>query len=121
MLERPFYLVRRKKDEKIGLVFCYVSHSTARAHAAKMRKLLSENGSVDDGEATNGYGAIDHGVDEKKVGFSITGDTIEEAANIPAEEKEQILEAFNAYIEAFNEKDIEGYMNTFRNTRKVLI
>lgn len=78
----------------------------------KSEEAPTQNGSVDDGDSTNGYGAIDHGVDEKKVGFSITGDTIEEAANIPAEEKERILAVFNAYIDAFNGKDIEGYMNT---------
>ena len=89
---------------------------TARAHATITKEAPIQNGSVNDGEATNGYGAIDHGVDEKKVGFSITGDTIEEAANIPAEEKERILAVFNAYIEAFNEKDVEGYMNTLIRT-----
>lgn len=72
----------------------------------------SEHGSVDDGESANGYGSIDHGIDEKKVGFSLTGDTIEEAANVPAEEKERILNVFNVYIDAFNEKDIERYMGT---------
>lgn len=49
---------------------------------------------------------------EESVGFSLTGESIEEAANVPKEEKEQILQAFNAYIETLNEKDIEKYLET---------
>ncbi len=78
----------------------------------------SNHGSVNDGEAANGYGAIDHGVDdkqevdEKKVGFGLSGETIEEAAGVPPEEKERILEVFNVYIDAFNEKEIDQYLDT---------
>lgn len=72
----------------------------------------SQQGSVDDGEAVNGYGAIDHGIDDKKVGFSLSSESIEEAQNIPTEEREQILEVFDAYISAFNEKDIDAYFVT---------
>ena len=72
----------------------------------------SGHGSVNDGEAVNGYGAIDHGVDDKKVGFNITGDTIEEAAGVPAEEKERILATFEIYIDAFNDKDMDRYLET---------
>ena len=62
----------------------------------------TENGSVNDGEAANEYGAIDHGVDEKKVGFSLDGGAVEEASGVPAEEKEQILAVYNViygYVE----------------------
>ena len=55
----------------------------------------SNSGSADDGETTAGYGAIDHGVDDKQVGFNMLGGSIEEAAGIPAEEKEQVLAAFD--------------------------
>ena len=72
----------------------------------------SEQGSVDDGEAASGYGAIDHGIDDKTVGFSLSGESIEEAAGVPAKEKEQILEVFDVYIETLNEKDIEKYLET---------
>jgi ketosteroid isomerase-like protein len=70
------------------------------------------HGTVNDGEAVNGYGSIDHGVDDKKVGFNLTGNTIEEAAGVPAEEKERILATFEIYIDAFNEKDIDRYLET---------
>lgn len=72
----------------------------------------AEQGSVDDGEAVNGYGSIDHGIDDKTVGFSLAGESIEEAENIPTAEREQILQAFDAYIAAFNEKDIDAYFVT---------
>ena len=72
----------------------------------------SNAGSANDGEAATGFGAIDHGVEDKKVGFNMLGGTIEEVAGIPEEEKEQILAVFNSYLETFNQKDIESYLNT---------
>ena len=71
-----------------------------------------ENGSVDDGESANEYGTVDHGVDESKVGFSLTGDTVEEASGVPVDEKKQILDVYNLYMETLNKQDIEGYLDT---------
>lgn len=50
--------------------------------------------------------------ESESVGFSLTGDSIEEAANVPAEEKEQILQVFETYVETFNEKNLDAYMDT---------
>ena len=69
-------------------------------------------GSADDGEAVNENGAIDHGVEDKGVGFSMSGESIEEAEDVPAEEKEEILAAFEVYIKTFNDQDIDGYLDT---------
>ncbi len=76
----------------------------------------SGSGSTEDGEAVNKYGAIDHGVDENKVGFNMTGDAIEEATGISAEAKEQILAAFTIYIDTFNKKDIDSYIDTLSDS-----
>lgn len=97
---------------KKWFVFCLVVVMMVLAACNKEEETASQHGSVNDGESVNGHGAIDHGVDDKKVGFNVTGDTIEEAANVPAEEKERILEVFDVYIDAFNNKNIERYMNT---------
>jgi hypothetical protein len=70
------------------------------------------SGSVNDGEVPNKNGAIDHGVDDKKVGFSLEGGEIEEASGVPAEEKEQILAVYNVYVDTLNEQDIDGYLDT---------
>lgn len=51
-------------------------------------------------------------IEEGTVGFEVMGDSIEEAANVPAEEKEKILAAFNEYIEAFNAEDLDRYAQT---------
>ena len=69
-------------------------------------------GSADDGEAVSGSGAIDHGVKDKGVGFSMTGDSIEEVEGVPAEEKDEILAVFKTYINTFNEQDVDGYLAT---------
>ncbi len=72
----------------------------------------SNSGSAADGETTAGYGTIDHGVDDKQVGFSMLGGSIVEATGIPKEEKEHILAAFNIYIDTLNEQDIDGHLAT---------
>ena len=72
----------------------------------------STTGAADDGEATNGNGAIDHGVKDKGVGFSMTGESIEEVEGVPAADKEQILAAFDVYINTFNDQDVDGYLGT---------
>lgn len=97
---------------KKWFVFCLVVVMMLLAACNKEEGAVSQHGSVNDGESVNGHGAIDHGVDDKKVGFNVTGDTIEEAANVPAEEKERILEVYDVYIDAFNDKDIERYIET---------
>lgn len=50
-------------------------------------------------------------IEDGTVGFEVMGDSIQEAANIPADEKEKIIFAFNEYIKAFNDKDLERYKN----------
>lgn len=72
----------------------------------------ANQGSVNDGETSNEYGSIDHGVDENKVGFNLAGGEIEEAADVPKEEKEALVEAFETYIHAFNAQDVDEYMGT---------
>lgn len=71
---------------------------------------LSNSGSADDGETTAGYGAINHGVDDKQVGFNMLGGSVEEAAGISAEVKEQVLAAFDRYIQTLNEQDVDAHL-----------
>jgi ketosteroid isomerase-like protein len=51
-------------------------------------------------------------IDKGTVGYEVMGDSIEEAENVPAEEKDKILAAFNEYIDAFNDEDIKRYAQT---------
>lgn len=51
-------------------------------------------------------------IEKGTVGFEVADGNIEAAANVPAEEKENIIAAFNEYMDAFNEKDIERYKKT---------
>lgn len=57
-------------------------------------------------------------IDKGTVGFEIMGDSIEEAANVPAEEKDKLLAAFAEYIDAFNTEDIERYEQTLSKNPK---
>ncbi|WJY26158.1 MULTISPECIES: nuclear transport factor 2 family protein [Sporosarcina] len=84
----------------------------------------SENsqGSVNDGEQTNEYGSIDHGVKDKgtemegkdggDVGFSLNGGDIEEASGVPEDQKEAIEKAFSEYIDTLNAGDVDAYLAT---------
>ena len=74
---------------------------------------IKENtGSADDGAPTNAQTVTDHGVSDKSgVGFEMTGGNIEEAKNVPQDEKEALLAAFDEYMEAFNVEDVDRYMS----------
>ncbi|NME05058.1 nuclear transport factor 2 family protein [Psychrobacillus sp. BL-248-WT-3] len=73
----------------------------------------SEAGSVNDGAPSQSESALDHGVKDKSdVGFEMSSDgNVEEAANVPEKEKTAVLNAFNEYIEAFNEENIDRYLS----------
>lgn len=75
-------------------------------------------GSVNDGEAVNEFGSIDHGVDENQVGFNMDGGEIEEAADVPAPEKIALMDMFDTYIHAFNNEDVDEYMSTLSKEPK---
>ena len=70
-------------------------------------------GSVSDGESTGENSPLEHSVkdqEENDVGFEMVGTNVDEAQNIPADEKKALLEAFETYISSFNEEDLEKYM-----------
>ncbi|MER2261236.1 MAG: nuclear transport factor 2 family protein [Psychrobacillus sp.] len=73
----------------------------------------SEAGSVNDSTPSQTESTLDHGVKDKSdVGFEMSSDgNVEEAANVPEKEKTAVLNAFNEYIEAFNEEDIDRYLS----------
>ncbi|MDI2589766.1 nuclear transport factor 2 family protein [Psychrobacillus sp. NEAU-3TGS] len=97
-----------------------IIHTLAIATIALLLAACSSNedtntntGSVNDIAPTNTQKTTDHGAtDKSEVGFEMAGGNIEEATNVPAKEKEAILKAFDEYMEAFNEEDINRYMNT---------
>ena len=57
-------------------------------------------------------------IDQGTVGFEMMGGSVEEASNVPAEEKERLLAAFTEYIDAFNAEDIERYEQTLSKNPK---
>ncbi|MFJ7970413.1 DUF4440 domain-containing protein [Psychrobacillus sp. NPDC096389] len=70
-------------------------------------------GSVNDIAPTDTQKTTDHGANDKsEVGFEMAGGNIEEATNVPAKEKEALLTAFDEYMQAFNDEDINRYMKT---------
>ena len=50
--------------------------------------------------------------EENIIGFEVMGDEVTKAPDIPKEEEEKILAAFDEYIESFNSKDIDRYVQT---------
>lgn len=51
-------------------------------------------------------------IEEGTVGFEIADGNIEEATGVPEKEKENLLNAFEEYMNAFNDKNIEKYKQT---------
>ncbi|WP_052302387.1 hypothetical protein [Bacillus sp. SG-1] len=43
-------------------------------------------------------------------------ENLEEAKDVPQEEKQAILDAFNEYIESFNDEDVDRYLATLSDT-----
>ncbi|KZR59834.1 hypothetical protein [Pseudobacillus badius] len=49
----------------------------------------------------------------------VTTQPIEEADNIPPQEKEELMKTFNRHVDAFNSKDLDAYMDTIsKNTER---
>lgn len=59
-------------------------------------------------------------IDEGTVGFEIMGGKIQEATGVPKEEAKKLLNVFNEYIDASNDKDIDRYMKTISKNAKGL-
>jgi ketosteroid isomerase-like protein len=57
-------------------------------------------------------------LEENTIGFEMSNGVVEEAQNIPSEEKTEIMNAFNEYIDAFNAQNIERYMDTLSKEEK---
>lgn len=66
--------------------------------------------SVDDSNLENENNAVDHGMEDKSAGFTMTDDGQVIEAEVPEEEKAALLEAYGEYIAAFNAEDLERYM-----------
>ncbi len=71
----------------------------------------SDNKELDAKEAKNV-------INEGTAGFTVFGGNIEEAQNVPVEEKNKIIAAFNEYIEAFNSENIQRYSATLSKEAK---
>lgn len=57
-------------------------------------------------------------LEENAIGFEMANGVVEEVQNIPPEEKNEIMNAFNEYIDAFNAQNIERYMDTLSKEEK---
>lgn len=70
-----------------------------------------ENGNnVEDGNNSSENNAVEHGIKDQEVGFTVDDDGEIIAAEVPEAESQAILEAYGEYIAAFNEEDLDRYM-----------
>lgn len=65
---------------------------------------------AEDGNASAGNNAIEHGIGDEEVGFTLDDEGNAQAAEVPEAEKAALLAAYQEYIEAFNAEDLERYM-----------
>lgn len=71
---------------------------------------VNEN-TVEDGNSANENNAVDHGIEDESVGFTLGDDGKVVEADVPKKEADKILAAYKEYINAFNAEDLERYMN----------
>ncbi|TWT04891.1 nuclear transport factor 2 family protein [Planomicrobium sp. CPCC 101079] len=71
---------------------------------------VNEN-TVEDGNSANENNAVDHGIEDESVGFTLGDDGEVVEADVPKEAADEILAAYKEYIDAFNEEDLNRYMN----------
>lgn len=57
-------------------------------------------------------------IDDGTAGFEMLGGKIQEATGVPEDEKQEIINAFNEYIAAFNDKDLERYKRIISQNAK---
>lgn len=81
----------------------------------------TDHGAIDDGEGKQQNQAIGHSAEktdsgDREVGFNLNGETIEEAQNVPEDEKANLIVLLDNYIATFNDKEIDAYMNTLSET-----
>lgn len=65
---------------------------------------------ANDGNSANENNAVDHGIEDEEVGFTLGDDGKVIEADVPKEEANKILAAYQEYIDAFNAEDIDRYM-----------
>lgn len=69
----------------------------------------TNSNSADDGNSSNENNAINHSMENDTVGFVMDDEGNTQQADVPEQEAEEILAAFNEYIAAFNSEDLERY------------
>lgn len=57
-------------------------------------------------------------IEDGTVGFEMMGGEVKKASNVPADEEKAILAAFDEYIAAFNDEEIDRYMYTISKDPK---
>lgn len=57
-------------------------------------------------------------IENGTVGFEMMGEEVKKASNVPADEEKAILAAFDEYIAAFNDEEIDRYMDTISKDPK---
>ncbi len=57
-------------------------------------------------------------IEDGTVGFEMMGEEVKKASNVPADEEKAILAAFDEYIAAFNDEEIDRFMGTLSKDPK---
>ncbi|MCP2033355.1 ketosteroid isomerase-like protein [Planomicrobium sp. HSC-17F08] len=81
------------------------------AACSNSEEATGNQNTADDGNSANENNAVDHGMEDKEVGFTLGDDGKVIQADVPKEEATAILAAYQEYIEAFNAEDLDRYMN----------
>lgn len=87
-----------------------IAISLALAACSDSEEPAVNQNTAEDGNSANENNAVDHGVEDEEVGFTVGDDGKVIEADVPKEEADKILAAYKEYIDAFNAEDIDRYM-----------
>lgn len=92
-------------------IWIALSLTLVLAGCSDAKEPTQNSNTAEDGNAGAENNAVEHGIKEEEVGFTLDDEGNAQAAEAPAAEKEAILAAYQEYIEAFNSEDLERYMS----------
>lgn len=82
----------------------------ALAACSDSEEAPTNENTADDGNSANENNAVDHGIEDESVGFTLNDEGEAEPADVPENVAKPILAAYEEYIASFNAEDIDRYM-----------
>ena len=89
----------------------YLAYDVYQQESVKKSSLAQDKGEKEKTSIPKETEQVKEQEEQNTIGFEMNGDEVEKAENVPVDQEKAILAAFDEYIKAFNEKDLDRYKN----------